>query len=170
MNGTGHVSLARSPSARGLFSMSAWAPRLVAMAIGLLLVSGLGVSASRGSGGVGELLRYRSTMQELTNILRTMRYRAGVTRQWVQLHVDASRGMFQLTTLREASWPFEVVERTMWLPPGLSVSSAPEAVMVSPAGRVSAAVILVEAPSYHRLFRLTMDPSGAVSLHEEPAL
>ena len=170
MNGTGQASFARGPLVRVLFSMSTWGMRLMATAIGLLLVCGVGLSTSRGSGGVRELLQYRSTMQELMETLRTMRVRASATRQWVQLHVDAARGVFQLTTLREESNPFEVVERTIWLPPGLQVSSAPATVQAPPTGGVSPTVILVEAPTYQRLFRLTMDAAGAVSLHEDPAL
>jgi len=119
-----------------------------------------------------EWVGYRSTMRELAHMVRTMRNRALARQRTVQLRVDASRGAFQLTSIQDESQAYETLERTLWLPQGLEVSEAPAELTALPSGQLLLpAPIIVDAPSYSRLFRLTADEkTGAVQLHEEPAM
>jgi hypothetical protein len=58
----------------------------------------------------------------------------------------------------------------VWLPTGLEITEAPEALVALPSGELSTGSIIVSAPAYHRIFRLDADPRGVVRLHEEPIL
>jgi hypothetical protein len=143
---------------------------MIVAAVLVLLVGLLGALAHRGMREEGELLRYRSTMRDLASTVHTMRSRALAKRRIVQLHVDASRGSFQLISLHEGSQPYETLEQTIWLPKGLHISVAPALLTALPTGHLSSTSIVVDAPSYHKLFRLTTDEAGLVRLDEEPAL
>ena len=138
--------------------------------VSAVIISALGSSAHRWLWTQAELLRYRSTMQELSTTVRAMRSRALGQRCTEQLRIDPLRGMLQLTAIRESPTAYETVERTFWLPKGLQISDAPSAVTALPTGRLSSGSILVAAPSYNRLFRLTTNEDGLVQLHEESTL
>lgn len=136
----------------------------------LVVVTWLGASAHRQLWNATEFLRYRSTVQELTTTVRSMRAHAIAQRRVVELRIDASRGCFRLASIQERPDPYEMVERTIWLPAGLEINDAPRVLTVPPSGRLPAVSIVIAAPSYHRLFRLTTDENGRVQLDEESAL
>ncbi len=116
-----------------------------------------------------ELLRYRSTMADLTGVLRTMYQRAVATHHTTQLRIDARRGELQVVTLHEhLGGHVERVEQAFWLPKGLQITDAPEVITYVPSGDLIPGAILVTAPSYQRAFRLTTDRRGEVRLDEEP--
>ena len=116
-----------------------------------------------------DLLRYRSTMAELTEVLRAMRQRAVGTHQTAQLRIDARRGGLQVVIIQERrGGRVERVERSLWLPKGLQITDAPDVVTSWPSGTFSPSAILVTAPSYQRAFRLTTTGRGEVRLDEEP--
>ena len=161
---TCHVS--RVTNGRGSIRLT----EVLTLIASFMIVTALGASVHRQMWEAAELLRYRSTMQELTSTVRAMPSRAIAERRTIQLHANAARGVFQLTAVVEKPARYEMIERTMWLPEGLEISEAPTVVSASPAGRLSRSSIVVAAPSYNRLFRLTTDEQGLVQLHEESTL
>ena len=136
----------------------------------VVAVTTVGRSAHRWMWAQAELLTYRSTMHELSATVRTMRSRALAQRQVVQLRIDRARGMFQLASIRQRPRGYTAVERTLWLPRGLEISSAPTTLTALPNGRVSSASIEVVAPSCNKVFRRTTTAEGTVQLHEESTL
>ena len=153
----------------GAFHATARLRRVLAVAV-LLGVCGLGIY--RATQREAELTRYRSTMQELSSTLRAMRAQAAARRRTIQLSLDPSHGAFQLSSVRAGQHrsSYETVERTLWLPDGLQIIDGPPSLAALPNGRLSAATIVVAAPAYQRLFRITTRESGAVRLDEEPTL
>ena len=134
------------------------------------LILWCGAYAYRGMWAQAEMLSYRSTMQDLTSTVRSMRAQAIAKRQTIQLRVDASRGLFQLALVEGHRNPYAVVQQTIWLPKGLQISDAPETLTALPSGRLSSASIVIAAPSYNRFFRVTTDETGVVRWDEESAL
>lgn len=134
------------------------------------LVSLLGTVAVPRLQRTAEFLRYRAAMEDVTNLIRTMRHRAIAQRTTYELRVDAARGVIQLVeTSVDAHHP-ERVYRTIWLPAGLEISDAPPVVSASPTGAFAAVHVMVTAPAYDYHFLILTRPSGQVELHEEPAL
>jgi hypothetical protein len=88
----------------------------------------------------------------------------------MQLRVDVSQGAFHLSTTQGKFKSYETIERTLWLPKGLEISEAPTVLTALPTGRLSAGSIVIIAPVYNRLFRLTTAERGLVHLDEEPTL
>ena len=153
------------------FHPNACLRRATAIAALLALIGVSGVWAYRTGQREAELSRYRSAMQELSSTIRAMRPQAAAKRRPIQLSLDASHGTFQLVSIRRASRrSYETVERTLWLPEGLQITDGPPTLTALPNGRLSPATIVVLAPAYQRLFRLTIRASGAVQLDEEPTL
>ena len=146
--------------------------RAIALAALLVLAWLSGVSVHRTLQREAELSRYRSVIQGLTSTVRAMRSQAAAKRCPIQLSIDASHGAFQLVAIRRGSHhrSYETVERTLWLPEGLQISDGPSTLTALPNGRLSPATIVVTAPAYQRLFRLTTQTSGVVQLDEEPTL
>ena len=145
--------------------------RAMAVAALLALIGVSGVWAYRTGQREAELSHYRSAMQELSSTIRAMRSQAAAKRRTIQLSLDASHGAFQLLSIRRASRrSYETVERTLWLPEGLQITDGPPTLTALPNGRLSPATIVVSAPAYQRLFRLTMSASGVVQLDEESTL
>jgi hypothetical protein len=144
--------------------------RLVGSAVAILLIVAMGAQLNRWMRQEEELVRYRAILRELALTLHAMPSRARAAGQTVLLRVDAPKGLFQFSTLRASPRHYETVDRTIWLPEGLAISDSPAALTVLPAGPLSAATILVEAPEHNRLFRFLTTTQGAVQLHEEPTL
>lgn len=143
---------------------------VLTLIVSFVLVTALGASVHRQMWEAAGLLGYRSVMQELASAVRAMPSRAIAERRTIQLHADAAHGVFQLTVVVGRPMRYETIERTIWLPKGLEISEAPPVVSASPAGRLSRSSIVVAAPSYNRMFRLTTNEQGLVQLHEESTL
>lgn len=135
------------------------------VAAGLCLVTAGGV---RWLYRASELQRFRTTLQGLTGTMRSIQPRAVAKHRPMLLRIDAAHGVFQVTSLQNGRRAYEIVEETVWLPQGLEISDAPASLAVSPTGHLTSATIVITAPSYSRLFRLTTTPRGAVQLDEEP--
>ena len=152
----------------GAFHATARLRRVIVVAV-LLGICGLGIY--RTAQREAELTRYRSTMQELSSTLRAMRAQAIARRRTIQLSLDPAHGAFQLMSVRPGRHrSYDTVERTLWLPAGLQILEGPPFLTALPSGRLSAATIVVAAPAYQRVFRLTTRESGGVQLDEEPTL
>ena len=146
-------------------------PLLRALAAATLVVflGLLGLSLSRAIQEEADILRYRSATLDLASTIRAMRARALAGRCTMQLRFDPAHRAFQLTAVRGAARPYETLEQTMWWPVGLEISKAPPVLTASPTGRVSPASIVVTAPAYNRLFRLTTNERRGVQFDEEPS-
>ena len=116
-----------------------------------------------------ELVRYRSTMQELSESVRTMQWKAVARQCTFELRPDAQHRSFQLVALSSPS-SMETVERTVWLPKGLEIAEATSRLRAWPTGQLAPASILIAAVSYGRLFQLTTNETGRVQWREEPIL
>ena len=134
------------------------------------LAAWLGLTVVPRLRGAMEWARYRSAMQTLTGTVRAMRSQALTQHRIVQLRVDATRGLFQFAAIYNSPQPYETVERTIWLPKELQITDAPAVLTALPTGLLSSASIVISAPSYNRLFRVTTDKDGHVRLDEEPTL
>ena len=116
------------------------------------------------------LLRDRCAVQQITELVRVMRAQAMATRRTIQVHIDAERGAFRLSSLQASSNPYEIFEHTVWLPAGLEVSEAPAILTALPSGEVTAGSIILTAPSHNTRFHLTLYERGAVQVNEESIL
>ena len=116
-----------------------------------------------------ELIRCRSTMQELSFVVRDMPARATAARRPVQLRLDAHRRVAQLATRYDGPQPYDAILRTVWLPKGLEVVEGPEMLIATPNVALGSASYLLTVPSHNTLFRLT-EREGIVRLDEEPLL
>ena len=169
MHTSGQVPVLQLPT--DAFHPSSRLARVVALVALLVFVGFSGVWAYRMTQKEAELARFRSAMQELTSTVRAMRAQASAKRRTVQLHIDASHGAFQVISIRRGPHRLdETLEQTLWLPDGLQISDGPPTLTALPNGRLSPATIVVTAPAYQRLFRLTTRASGVVQLDEEPTL
>lgn len=136
----------------------------------MLVTALVGVSVNGGTRRDAiELLRYRSTLQELSDALYTMHWRALSQRRIVELRVNESRSGFQVVAI-EGRPRVEIIERTIWLPQGLQLLDVPERVTVDRAGRLPTLSLALRAASHNLLFRLTVTPAGVVQVREEPTL
>ena len=136
----------------------------------LLAVIGMAVSSQRQpTPDDAQWIRDRAVIQELTNTIRAMRWRAPAARCTIELRIDAQQGRFQLFLLDRAAH-IEMLQETIWLPKELEVIEAPAVIRASPTGEGSSASIIIEAPSYNRLFRVITQPTGTVRVDEEPTL
>ena len=134
------------------------------------IVTYVGTTTHRWMLAQTELLKYRSTMENLTSMVRAMPSKAHARRKTFKLHIDHSRGVFRLTSVSAKSAQYETVEGTLWLPEGLKVSESPDVLTVGPTGKFSPESILILAPSFNKLFRVTTTELGLVQLDEESAL
>ena len=145
------------------------AARAVSTAMLMVLAGPVGASTYQWLQHEAEFVRCRSTMQELSQVVRSLPARAASARRPVQLQVDANRGFVRVTTAYEGQPTYGAVQRTLWLPKGLEVVEAPATLTVTPAQPMASASFLLAAPSHNTLFRLrTQD--GIVRLDEEPLL
>lgn len=116
-----------------------------------------------------ELLRYRATLQELSDAIHTMHWRALSQRWIVELRVNESRSGFQVVAI-EGTPRMEIIERTMWLPEGLQLLDAPDRFTVDSTGRLPRLSLVLRAASHNLLFRVTVTQEGFVQVREEPTL
>ncbi len=142
--------------------------RQVAAALLILAVAGVvGGSVHRQLWEAAQLNDYRSTIREVCDAVRLMRWRSASGHRMLELYIDAPRRSFQVVTFEGQS---QVVERTIWLPAGLEILEAPERLATDRAGRLPEASIVLSAPSQNRLFRVTTTGRGFVQCHEESIL
>jgi Tfp pilus assembly protein FimT len=149
------------------------ATRRAFSAVELLLVIGLAslvssVAFSRAKPTL-ELFQYRSLMQQLAAELQTMKFRSRNEGRTFIMRIDRASGMVQVVAEDRAAVPAVHVQRTMWLPEGLSIIQAPKQVLATPFGHLQSTAIVVEAEAFQRIFRLTTTPAGVVDLNEEPS-
>jgi hypothetical protein len=171
MNRKGQMVLTGPPRTSAIQTVrNPWTAWLVEVGVALLIAGWLGLSILPQLQGQMALLDYRSTMQDLTGMVQAMPSRALAQRRVMQLRVDASQGAFHLATTQGKSTFYDTIERTLWLPKGLEISEAPALLTALPTGRLSAGSIVIIAPVYNRLFRLTTTERGLVRLDEEPTL
>ena len=143
------------------------------IARGMIVILCLGLA---GVGGFrwlhreAQLQQFRTTLQKLAYTVQTIQPRAAARHRPMILRIDATRGVFQLAALQGGRRSYETVEQTIWLPKGLEIAEAPASLTVPPAGHLAATTIVVTAPSYNRLFRLTTTARGLVRLDEEPSI
>ena len=142
---------------------------MVAM-ITLLCLGLVGVGGVRWFHREAQLQQFRTTLQNLAYTVQTLQPRAVARHRPMILRIDATRGVFQLTLLQGGQRSYETVEQTLWLPKGLEITEAPASLTVLPAGHLAATTIVVVAPAYNRLFRVTTTARGLVRLDEEPSL
>ena len=109
-------------------------------------------------------------MQELAGMLRAMPSHASAHRQPVCLQIDSAQGTFRVGVRQAVPSSYVLVERTVWLPKGLRISEAPAVITALPTGGLSPADLVVMAPAYGRLFRLTTTAGGTVQVREESIL
>ena len=142
---------------------------LQVIAAGVILVSVgvIGGSIHRQLWEAAQLSDYRSTMREVCEVVRIMRWRAASGRRKLELRIDAPHRSFQLMTFDGQS---RIVERTLWLSDGLEVLQAPDRLTADKTGRLSAASIVILAPLHNRLFRVTTTARGFVQCDEESSL
>ena len=115
-----------------------------------------------------DLSRYRMAANDIAETMRTMHARAVTQRHGLELRIDAGHGVFYLSSTPRGRHAYAQLERTIWLPAGLQISEAPSMFLAQPNGTFTPASIMLVAPSYRRLFRLTTNAHGVVELHEEP--
>ena len=135
----------------------------------LTMAAWLGLVAIPNLRGEMEWVRYCAILHTLKEIVQAMPAKALARQRSIQLQVDALRGTFRVA-VAQAPHAYDIVEQTLWLPKGLQISDAPGALTAFPTGRLSSSSIVVAAPSYSRLFRLTTNEDGRVELHEESTL
>lgn len=147
-----------------------WALQLGGLAGGILLACTLALRVDSSVQHELHRLRHRAALHELTNLVWTMPAMATARRKPLEIRVDRAAGAVHLIVLHGGWRHLETVEQTIWLPEGLQVVEAPPSLTVLPTGPLSAATIVVVAPSYNRLFRLTTTTEGLVRLDEEPTI
>lgn len=146
--------------AAGSFQRIVWAA--------LLLV--LAASSQQGNWHHAPLLHGRSVIQELSETIRSMHWRAATSGQPMELRIDAHRGCLHVVAFEGRRRVVEVVERTFWLPEPLKILEAPAVLRVVPGQPHERTTLLLSAPAYSRLFRVTIWPDGRVSVREEVVL
>ncbi len=142
--------------------------RRIATALLVALGGWSGVSIDHWMQQELELVRYQSVIQEIASLMRAMPARAKAKQTIVRLRVDPSRGLLQLTALRDGPASYETVEDTIWLPEGLQIHAAPGAFTALPTGQRSSSFLMIAAPAHQKLFRFTTGSDGIVRLEEEP--
>jgi len=156
---------ARAPRPSAIWAQAALRP-LVAVTL-LLGAGGIGSSVHRQLWEVAQLAGYRASMQDLCEVIRTMRWQTTSSRRTLELHSAPSRRSFQVVALEGRG---RIVQRTIWLPEGLEIVEAPERVIARPGGHLTSGVIIASIPSHNRIFRLTITERGFVECHEEMIL
>ena len=143
--------------------------RAVSAAMLVVLAGPVGASTYGWLQQEAEFLQCRSTMQELSLIVRTLPAKASAKRRPMQLRLDAQRGTVQVASLYGGAQPYDAIERTLWLPRGLEILEVPETLTITPSAGLVPASFLLSAPSHNTLFRLTVS-HRLVRLDEEPLL
>ena len=115
-----------------------------------------------------DLSRYRMAPTDLAGKMRTKRASAVAQQRGLELRVDAGHGVLYLSSAPHGRHAYAQLEQTIWLPAGLQISEAPLAFSAQPNGAFTPASMMLVAPSYRRLFRLTTSINGMVELYEEP--
>ena len=141
----------------------------VVLFLSLAVVSLMGGAAHRWMWEQAQLWSYRCTVQEIATTMRQMRFRAVHAKRAFSMRIDAAAKRLQLIALETNPVVQESLERTIWLPDGLEITQAPGRLFVSPTGELPTASILLEAPAFQRLFRVTTTPTGVIQLDEEPS-
>ena len=170
MDHKGQIVLAKPRAGIVRMLSSPWRAWILEVGLALTIAAWLGFIVLPQLHGQMELMEYRSTMQDLTGMVQAMPSRAAAQQRVMQLRVDAPHGAFHLAVTQGKPTPYETIVRSFWLPKGLEISEAPSVVTALPTGGFSAVSIVVTAPFYNRLFRLTTTTQGLVHLHEEPTL
>ena len=148
----------------------AWrAFRAVTAAMLVVLAGPIGASTYGWLQEGAELIRCRSTMQELSFVVRDLPARAAAARRPVQLQLDAHRRVAQVATRFDGPRPYNAILQTVWLPKGLELIEGPEMLIATPHETMDSVSYLLAAPSHNTLFRLTAR-KGIVRLDEEPLL
>ena len=166
----GQLPLLDAPSASCRPKVRPRTLRLIAAVACVALLGWGGLSIDRWLGTQAELLRCRMAMQDLGAMVRAMRAQAIAKRCAVQLHVDIPHRAFRMTALQRGAHPYELLERTMWLPTPLEISDAPAVLTALPNGELSTTCIIIAAPTHNKRFRITTSQQGSVQLHEESTL
>ena len=115
-----------------------------------------------------ELERYRFVMADLANAVRAMRAKAMAQRRLHELRIDADEGVVYISASPGSQQIYAAMEQAIWLPEGLEVSEAPTGLTAQSNGMLTPASLVIAAPAYRRLFRLTTRLNGMVELYEEP--
>ena len=166
----GHTLLLQAPAASCRPKARRPELRVTAAVACVGLLGWGGMSIDRWLGRQAELLRCRMAMQDLGAAVRTMRPQAMAKGRPVQLHIDALHRAFRMSVLQTSAHPYQLPERTIWLPQSLEISEAPAVLTALPTGELSTSCIIIAAPSHNKRFRITTSREGAVQLHEESTL
>ncbi len=142
----------------------------VVLLTGFLLAGHVGSWAFRSMWVQAELCQSRWAMRALADSIRVMPRHTSGENHSAQLRIDAARGGFQFVTIHQQphGYQVETVERTFWLPAGLSVAEAPAVLDWPTQEPRSRRDIVVTAPAFERVFRVTIEETGRVKLDEEP--
>ena len=144
---------------------------LVEVLVGLGLAGLLGSMALPRLKPATTLLYHQAAMHDLTATLRAVRFRALTQHRVFHVRIDAAQGGFCVMAQHQNSeGPIQIVERTIWLPPGLSVTEAPPVLTILPTGELSEGSIIVASTAHGTRFHLTTAPAGQIRLFEEPSL
>ena len=135
--------------------------------IGVILLQE-GASLYRQASVESDLSEYRVGLRDVANTIRAMRAKAVSEKHPFELRIDQKQGSFTVASLSGKTAAYVSVERVVWLPEGLEISEAPLWITAESSGLVTPASIVVEAPAFRRLFRLTTHLGGVVEFHEEP--
>ena len=166
----GQLPILHPPSVPGVSKAVLRALRVLAIVALVGFTGWASVRAQRQAQQQADLMRFRTVLGELTAMVRSMPAHAVAKRHPVQLRIDAAGGAFRLSIQQGGHRPYETLEQTIWLPAGLEVTESPEQLIAGPNGRLSEGTILLTAPAYNRVFRLTASASGSVRFDEEPSL
>ena len=160
---TGPVRVRKHPR-RAAFSLI----ELTVLLATVVGVTALGASLHRQMWEAAQLVDCRVAVDGLAASIRVMPALARARQRRVSLSIDAARGMVQLLAIAEYPTPYRQLIRTLWLPERFQIAEAPQTLTVSPIGRMSAASIVILAPSCSRLFRIVATETGHVQIREEP--
>ena len=166
----GQLPVLHPPSVQGASKAVLRALRVLAIVALIGFTGWAGLRAQRQAQQEADLVRFRTVLDQLTATVRNMPVRAVAKHHPVQLRIDAAGGVFRLSIQQGGRRPYETLEQTIWLPAGLEITESPDQLTAGPNGRLSEGTILLMAPAYNRIFRLTASASGSVRLDEESSL
>jgi type II secretory pathway pseudopilin PulG len=140
---------------------------LLEFLVALGLVGWAGLSLLPRLQASAQLLRTRAVVEDVASTLRAMHWYAAAHRQLVLLRIDRATGRLQSVARQEGPAARETVVRTVWLPGGMRIVSAPHHLTALPGGRMVPGALVLEATAYQRRFWISVDAAGVVRVHEE---